>query len=305
MPSNRVVVLASRFRVLNAGYADHFSGYLTEPFFQDGVIAQSANDVARLRGIPYFSSAGNQAANSWEGAFVGSGTFDAKGCERHDFGSGTTRQRLTQNRASRYTFQWEDPYFSVSGAPGASRDMDFRIYLAGTDTILAEDISNNSGGNPFAFLSLSGTGAIDFEFTLCSGTPPSLMKWIASGSVSNIQFDTQSSTSFGHKNQEYTAGVGAAFFQNTPEFGTSPPVRESFSSRGGTPILFERDGTRKTSNEVRMQPRFVATDGCINTFFGGFATFPPNGQGFYFFGTFINASVFPFQHFSLSRPWLI
>ena len=37
-----------------------------------------------------------------------------------------------------------------------------------------------------------------------------------------------------------------------------------------------------------MQPRFVATDGCINTFFGNFLSDPslPNGDGYYFFGRF-------------------
>ena len=116
--------------------------------------------------------------------------------------------------------------------------------------------------------------------------PPPLMKWIDFGYMDSIQFDTQSSTCFGHPNAEFTAGVGAAFFNATPAFGTDPPILEPFSSSGGTPILFERDGTRKESNEVRMQPRFVATDGCSNTFFGEQAIFEPNGLGFYFFGRF-------------------
>ena len=205
------------------GCQPFYSGFLLEPFFQDGVIAQSANDVAELQGVPYFSSAGNQAKQSWEGTFKGSGVFDLFGCELHDFGGGDTRQSVFVNGGSATVFQWEDPFFSVSGAPGASRDMDFCVYFMGT--IIAEDILDNIGGDPVAFISLQGMGTVEFEFSLCMSTPgasPPLMKWIDIGIVTNIEFDTQSSTSWGHTIQPFTAGVGAAFFQNTPAFGNGP-----------------------------------------------------------------------------------
>ena len=60
---------------------------------------------------------------------------------------------------------------------------------------------------------------------------------------------------------------------------------ESFSSGGGTPILFNIDGSRKSVAEDRLQPRFTATDGTITTFFGQEEDLEPNGPGFYFFGT--------------------
>ena len=44
------------------------------------------------------------------------------------------------------------------------------------------------------------------------------------------------------------------------------------------------DGTRLPTDEIRMQPRFVGTDGCIAIFFGQFDNFLPYGPGFYFFG---------------------
>ena len=60
-----------------------------EPFFQDGVIAQAANVVARDRGVPYFSAAGNDGRGSWEGVFTPSSTM-VDGCTLHDFGGGAT-----------------------------------------------------------------------------------------------------------------------------------------------------------------------------------------------------------------------
>ena len=39
--------------------------YFAEPFFQDGIIAQSV-DLAKKKGVAYFSSAGNQSLRSYE-----------------------------------------------------------------------------------------------------------------------------------------------------------------------------------------------------------------------------------------------
>jgi hypothetical protein len=54
------------------------------------------------------------------------------------------------------------------------------------------------------------------------------------------------------------------------------------SSRGGTPILFDRSGALLPTDELCMQPRFVATNGCINTFFGKFDNIAPKWTGFLF-----------------------
>ena len=42
--------------------------YFAEPFFMDGMIAQAV-DIVTGRGVPYYSSAGNQARNSYEHDF--------------------------------------------------------------------------------------------------------------------------------------------------------------------------------------------------------------------------------------------
>ena len=57
--------------------------WLTEPFFQDGVIAQAV-DRARAAGVTYIASAGNRARQSWEGTYNDSGGF-------HDFDPGPGR----------------------------------------------------------------------------------------------------------------------------------------------------------------------------------------------------------------------
>jgi hypothetical protein len=181
------------------------------------------------------------------------------------------------------------------------------LYLASGTTVVSFDTTNNLGDDAVAYVEAPFTGTFNIAISLCAGPPPTLMKWMASfGSASSIEYDTKSSTSWGHKNQEFTAGVGAAFFTNTPEFGQDPPLLEPFSSRGGTPVLFEVDGTRKTEPRVLEQPRFVATDGCINTFFGQVDNFPPNGIGSYFFGMWFDAlSSFLLELFHLCLTYPI
>jgi len=271
--------------------------YFAEPTFQDGIIAQSANSVARDRNVPYFSSAGNQDDNSWEGPFRDSGTeitFTAldgsiKLGNANDFDPTSSnvdiRQRITLTGPSFIVLQWDDPFFSVSGGPGADSDVDLFVLNAGTNTAVTFDTADNRGGDAVAIVQVRNAGNYDILITLASGPAPQNLKWFAFGGVTDIEYDTNSSTSYGQPNQDFTAGVGASFFDNTPEFGQSPPLLESFSSKGGAPILFNTDGSRKSSPEIRMQPRFVATDGNINTFFGQSLNLAPNGAGFYFFGT--------------------
>ena len=72
--------------------------------------------------------------------------------------------------------------------------------------------------------------------------------------------------------------VGAAFYFKTPEFGSSPPLLETFSSAGGTPVLFDTAGARLPAPIVpRKKPEIVAPDGTNNTFFG--TDIPDPGDG--------------------------
>lgn len=163
--------------------------------------------------------------------------------------------------------QWDDPFGSVSGPPGAQRDIVLLVFDAEGDLI---DVTPETevGGDPLQY-SIIGPGLFRFAIGICGGSnPPPQMKYIGFPALEILDFATDSPTSFGHPNMPLTAGVGASFFAETPQFGISPPVLETFSSAGGTPVLFDEDGTRKATPEVRQQPRFVGVDRTSNTFFG-------------------------------------
>ncbi len=53
------------------------TSYLTDPFFQDGIVAQAA-DRAKAAGVAYFAAAGNDASQGWQGTFSPSGAGRAR-----------------------------------------------------------------------------------------------------------------------------------------------------------------------------------------------------------------------------------
>jgi hypothetical protein len=81
-------------------------------------------------------------------------------------------------------------------------------------------------------------------------------------------FATNSATIQGHPGAAGAAAVGAAFYFETPQCGTTPATLEAFSSQGGAPILFSTTGTRLAAPIVRQKPDFVGPDGVNNTFLG-------------------------------------
>jgi hypothetical protein len=100
-----------------------------------------------------------------------------------------------------------------------------------------------------------------------SGAAPNLKKYVAFGGGTIDEFATNSGTIYGHANAVGAAAVGAAVFVNTPAFGVSPPVLETSSSAGTTPILFSTTGD-PTFDSRADKPEIVAPDGTNTTFFG-------------------------------------
>jgi Subtilase family/RTX calcium-binding nonapeptide repeat (4 copies) len=254
-------------------------GFSSEPFFQDGIVAQAANEAA-AKGISYFSSSGNNERDAYDSAFNPSGQKDAMtGGELHDFDPGPgvdTLQSFTLDKGNSVAlaFQWDQPFFSASGQKGASSDLDLVIYDQ-SGKVVAMGVDNNIGGDASELIRFQNDETVEGnQFNLAivnnGGPNPGLMKYVPSpsGSITVNEFKTGGSTSVGHPNAANTAGVGAAGFNQTPKFGVNPPVAESFTSEGGTPILFDAQGNRLPTPEFRPQPRFTAPDDVNTTFFG-------------------------------------
>lgn len=272
--------------------------YFAEPFYQDGLIAQSVDQVVN-GGVAYFSLAGNFGRRAYESGFRDSGNNGCGG-RLHDFDPGPgvdTAQQVTIPAGQQVTlsFQWDQPFFSVSGAPGSANNMDLCL-LDNTNTVVATGANNNVGGDPVEVVSFTNPmAATNTTFTVqlsrVSGANPGRMKYMDYGGAVTInEFATNSSTLVAHANATNAEAVGAAFYNNTPVFGTNPPVRESYSSGGGTPILFDTAGAAVTP-VTRNKPRIVAPDGTNTTFFGSDIPDPGNGSDSDAFPNFFGTSA--------------
>jgi uncharacterized repeat protein (TIGR01451 family) len=271
---------ADAIRTLAAGGADVIVDdtiNLAEPMFQDGAVAQAVDEV-NANGVAFFSAGGNDGRDSYESPFSPSATSFSYGkgaCTAHDFDTGggvDTRQtvKIPSDREARLVFQWDEPFASVSGAPGSASDIDILLLRKGTDTVVARGAAVNTGGDPVElvfFYNNTLSELFDLAITRCAGPDPALMKYVVIGSATIVEYDNDRSTIYGHANASGAETTGAAWYIRTPEFGVTPPHIEHFSAVGGTPILFDTLGNR-IAPETRDKPAIVAPDGVDTRFFG-------------------------------------
>ncbi len=276
--------------------------YYAEPMFADGIIAQAAQQVAD-NGSAYFSSAGNNGSDSYEGSFEDSGELGIFGGIRHDFDPGpdvdTLQSFALTPGLNTIVFQWDQPYASTSAdSPGSASDVDIIPYLTdGTPLFFLVNtggINFNIGGDPVEVFQvvLGGTTPLEVEIglELFDGPAPGFIKYVHFAGA-QLEHVVESGTSYGHANAKNVAGVGASAWFNTSTFNPGvcePACLNGFSSWGGVPILYKPNGD--PTFRLRPQPRFVAPDGTNTTFFSADLSFPVPGttepDGFpNFFGT--------------------
>ncbi len=285
-------------------------GYPDSPMFQDGIIAQAV-DVVAAAGVTYFSAAGNSARASWEGMpFDSSGItpfgYPFEPSDAHDFDPGAgvdIYQAVTfPPGMTTISFQWDQPFASVSGPPGATTDMDICIYpepAPGAGPMACEATSNDVTGDPIeVILDFDAGPGGPFNIAIVKYTEdptpdPGVMKYVAFNpgfSVDEPYPMASAGTLYGQNNAAGAIAVGAAFYFDTPEFGTDPALLEAFSSAGGTPILFDTAGA-PIATEVRLRPQIVAPDGTNTTFFGMDIPDPGDGSDADTFPNFFSTSA--------------
>jgi hypothetical protein len=262
--------------------------YYAEPMFQDGVIAQAVDDAVAA-GVAYFSSAGNQARQSYEstwrsGPVLSAGAIAARsplhffGGTTFDFdpGAGVDNMQsftLGAGKSIVIVLQWDSPSaFACGRCPGSSNDLDIYLLNAAGDSVYTGGATNNINGNPVEIFQYTNTRtsaiALNLMIVKYSGSNPGFLKYVNFGSAQQaLEYDTQSSTIYGHANAAGAEAVGAAAYYNTPQFGVTPPVLESYSSAGPTAIRFTKSGA-STSDPRADKPEITAPDGTNTTFFG-------------------------------------
>lgn len=249
--------------------------YLSEPFFQDGQVAQAA-DRARAAGVLYLASAGNRARQSYESA----PRFPAGDNVFHDFDAGaatdTTQTLVTvpNGRFVQVALQWDEAW----GA--AQTDIDVAIVRTSDDAVLASGITDNlqttlpreiaTWTNTTGAAVTVGVRILRFGAS-ADAPPPTILKYIARGNFGAFAV-AEHATSSDTINPDAAASAGAlavaAVAHDEP--GLNDP--EPFSSRGPKTRLFDPGGARLPAPEVRQKPELAAADG-VNTTVPGFQPF--------------------------------
>ncbi|CAA6825077.1 MAG: Alkaline phosphatase (EC [uncultured Thiotrichaceae bacterium] len=252
--------------------------YFAAPYFQDGIIAQAVDQVNQQQDVSYFTSAGNNGRDSWEGAYVEITTDDNKNYVNFaapgEDPDTCLEVALRANQSITPVLQWDDPFFSVSGT-GTKTDLDI-IFSANCTNDLFSFNSDNLDNDPVEYGTVTAGGS---DFTLgikierFSGPQPGRIKLAINGApISDIN-KTNSGTSYGHSLAKGAIGVGASAFYNIDPDTNKPLLNtRAFpgydSSAGGTPILFDTQGKRLATPDIRRQPVLVGPDGVDTTFFG-------------------------------------
>jgi len=270
--------------------------YFAEPMFEDGIIAQAVDDVYK-DGVAYFSSAGNDARLSYESRFRLSNELGISG-PRHDFAKGRDVDGLQSATAGAgsvtlMSVQWDQRSLSANGKKGANSDLDAWFYDANGQPIefCTDDpeqlvcqipgIDANIGGDAVEIPIMVNFSDQDIEvqlgIELFEGPAPNYIKFVwfdlDAGVYTVNEFDTASSTVYGHANAAGAEAVGAAAWYQTEEWGSPlrpqcfPACLNSFSAAGGTPVFFGKNGHRLHAPEIRIKPGVTGPDGGNTTFF--------------------------------------
>lgn len=264
-------------------------GFLGEPFFEDGPVADAATNAVN-QGIIFISAAGNDANRHYQAPFVGAASEE--GYVLQDFGAAAgeasdTRMRVTiSSGAIVFIFlQWTEPF-------GLSKT---NFDLIARDPITEEIIDkgdNIQDGNdvPMEIVGLMNPSSnsiaiFDLEIDLKNGEstssnfPNAGSRAIGvnelveiyfnslNGFVVNVEYNVPEDSIFGHPTAEGVLAVGAVSAgSNTVQF---------FSSQG--PFTMLTSTLTSTNSEdlntvERDEPAFVASDG-VSTTVSGFNPF--------------------------------
>ena len=270
--------------------------YFDEPMFENGIVADAVNTV-KQRGVAYFSSSGNEERLSYSSKFrltedPGFGGF------RHDFDAGKrvdTLQDVTipSGGDTGIILNWDEPSFSANGLKGSRSDVDVIFFntdgtpvescnFIGPDSTYCQfaGFSANEGGDAVEIAEIInfGENPVDVQVSveLFSGPAPNLIKynWIDFGGPMIVnEFDTKSGTTYGHANAEGAEAVGAGWWFDTAAFGAAnhPQCKNAcanyYSSAGGTPLLFDEKGERRSHPFIGFKPGVSGPDGGNTSFF--------------------------------------
>ncbi len=241
-------------------------GWIMEPFFEDGIVAQYIEDLISSTDIIYVSSAGNAGDAHYQGPFVDCGDGTA------DFRNGSTLifpylyTTLYEGENVSVVMEWNDPF------DDSENDYDLYLFDHNTGDLLAQSpcvqdgdddpleyiyYTNNTGGNIYLDIVAKKRVPTDDNKTL--------EIYVYGGHIKGNNLVSADSI-FGHPVVPGVLSCGAIRH-------SSPNDIEYFSSRGPVTML----------TETRQKPDICGIDGVSITGAGGFGSY--DSGRYYFYGT--------------------
>ena len=262
-------------------------GFLLEPYFQDGVVAQKVEE-AISKGVIFVSAAGNSADEHYQNLYVDEDSTDDE-LNLHDFGLASQGSSaismpilvggtaFSPSNFIAVILQWNEPFGASSSdydlflfdEEGAQLDSSTVIQDGSQDPIEVVVFDNNSAENKI----------VELVINRFSGEQR-VLEMQFNGIISIQDFNVPGDSIFGHAAASHTVAVGAVPVGN-------PDIIEPFSSLGPVSIFFNPVQVTNSLNsssplvttsnnipsEVRQKPDVVAPD-FTNTSVDGFAPFP-------------------------------
>ncbi|MBT8190811.1 MAG: S8 family serine peptidase, partial [Bacteroidia bacterium] len=236
--------------------------YITEPFYEDGIVAKAAEEVV-ANGVTYVSAAGNYGENTYSADFNGVPIpfgYRISGFA-HDFNTNPHPDSVdilqeVKLEPGNYTISlhWEDDYYSNRLKNPKGADIDLDIYLIDDDnnkTIRYNRNFNNKNTDPIEIVDFSVQNATTYTniMIVSEDSTDVNFKYIFfryTGKNIIREYKSDQSTIVGQANSPNVIAVGAVLFKNTPEYGKEVPTPASFSSRGG----FSVKGQNRTKPDI-------------------------------------------------------
>jgi hypothetical protein len=241
------------------------TSYISEPFFQDDVVAQAV-DRARAAGVAVFVAAGNNASQSWQGAYSGGASED------FDPGPATdtvqTVGTLRSGETATIVLQWAEPW-------GHATD-DFALDLyrisGGSPTFeRTVDTNNITSGLPEEVAQITGSPrTYGIAIRRRSGTGTPLLKFIDfTGNTAGVAIEHPAFA--GAISPDAASAKGALTV--AASYWSTPTTPEAFSSRGPVATYFTTAGAALATPEVRAKPELAAPDGVSTSVGSSFRPF--------------------------------
>ena len=279
-------------------------GYSDEPFYSDGIIAKAVSSVVS-QGAAYFSAAGNNGLEAYEGFYdsvplakaqqlvaAGKSNLDlatlaaVSGPAKsfHNFGNADGSISLSNRFTSHFgfdilSFQWDEPFdvgkvktdynlyvFDADGHYLDPNDPDVPLFFTTDD--------NTQTDQPSEFIIFLAPGTYQIVVGKANEGPARRFKYIDNNGLGESQRQNAPAI-YGHAAARGAMAVAAMYYGITN-------FPEDFSASGPVTILFDGQGRRLREPEIRPVPQITGIDGVDTTFFG--ADIDLNGAP-NFFGT--------------------